>query len=269
MPALKRDALSLARFLLAGAQDRSILNDAPPRMPAAALGERLAAAAIAAWRGDVMGLAALEDAAAELTMFDPAALAEGAERTAFWIDVYNALALHAALRFNVRDSVREVAGFFNRAAYCIGGARFSLTEIEHGVLRGNRPPLPGLPPPFASEDARLALVCRPPDPRIHFVLHCATRSCPLPRPYRAETLENDLDVAVAAFLLGGGIEVVQGRVQLSALFAQYGDDFGGEEGVRAFVLRYLPPGPERDAVSRSFQASAIDYAAYDWALPPQ
>lgn len=269
MPALKRDALSLARFLLAGAQDRSILNDALPRTPWPAIGERLATAAIAAWRGDVVGLAALEEAAAELTTFDPAALAEGAERSAFWVNVYNALVLHAALRFGVRDSVREVAGFFNRAAYCIGGTRFSLTEIEHGVVRGNRPPLPGLPPPFAPGDARLALVCRPPDPRIHFVLHCATRSCPLPRPYRAETLDNDLDVAVATFLLGGGVELDGGNVRLSALFDLYRDDFGGEDGIAAFVLRYLRPGPEREAVAQALEAGAVVYAPYDWALPPR
>jgi len=268
MPALKRETISLARFLLAGAGDRSSLNDGPARTPRAALGERLLVTAVAAWRRhENAARAALEETAAELIAYDLAALTARAERLAFWLNVYNALALHATLRFGIRDSIREAPGFFNRAAYRISGVRFSLNEIEHGILRGNRAPLPGLPPPFSPGDSRDALAVRPLDPRIHFALHCATRSCPLPRPYKAETLDADLDATVTAFLLGGGVEVSGGNVYLSALFDLYRDDFGGEEGVAAFVLRYLPPDAERHAIMAALRARKITYPPYDWTLP--
>ncbi|MFN8559156.1 MAG: DUF547 domain-containing protein [Dehalococcoidia bacterium] len=39
--------------------------------------------------------------------------------------------------------MREAARFFHRAAYRVGPYRFSLNEIEHGLLRNNRPALPG------------------------------------------------------------------------------------------------------------------------------
>lgn len=102
--------------------------------------------------------------AAGLRTFDPNVLHGQDERMAFWLNLYNALMVDAVIRFGVRTSVNEVRGLFWRAAYQIGGLRFSLNDIEHGILRADagHPAIPGAH--FAAGDPprRLSLLARPP-----------------------------------------------------------------------------------------------------------
>jgi hypothetical protein len=116
--------------------------------------------------------------AAALIDFDPAALATDSERLAFWINLYNALIVDAVITLGVKQSVQAVKGFFWRAAYTIGGQRFSAHDIEHGILRANaaHPAIPG--PHFASGDPRRRHSLVQLDPRVHFALVCGARSCP-------------------------------------------------------------------------------------------
>jgi hypothetical protein len=116
-------------------------------------------------------------------------------RFAFWINVYNALALHGAVALDVRRSVWRVWNFFGRVSYRVGPHVLSLDEIEHGILRGNR--RRALPPwaPFGTWDARRALVIDPVDPRIHFAINCGAASCPPVGIYHAGAIDAQLRVA--------------------------------------------------------------------------
>lgn len=262
----ERETLALLRFLRAGAHETAVLNDGPAAEPGPCLAERLVEAAVALHRAPgARSLASVEAVAAELVAFDYGELRARNERLAFWVNVYNALAVHAVARLGVRQSVREAAGFFHRAAYCIGGQRYDLDAIEHGVLRANRPPLPGLPPPFAPDDPRLAAVVLPPDARVHLALHCATRSCPPLRAYHAATLDADLDRAAHDFV-AAGVELSDSSVRLAAIFDLYRDDFGGRDGVRAVVLAHLPAELPRDVIADAFAGGRIVYDPYDWSL---
>jgi len=105
---------------------------------------------------------------------------------AFWINVYNALVTHAIVSLDVRRTVHEVWNLFGRVTYVVGGVMLSLDEIEHGILRDNRPRL--FPPwrAFGARDARRRLGVTPPDPRFHFAITCGAASRPwastAPRP---------------------------------------------------------------------------------------
>ena len=98
--------------------------------------------------------------AACLRDFDLADLTTTEEKSSFWINLYNLLMIDAMLQFGVRKSVTEgwfgVVSFFRRAAYLIGGHRYSLEDIEHGILRANRghPFFPGRH--FSVNDPRLS-----------------------------------------------------------------------------------------------------------------
>jgi len=210
--------------------------------------------------------AAYRAVAAELGTFDPRMLTGREARLAFWINVFNALSHDAVLAFKVGRSIREVPGFFRRAAYQIGGRRFSAEAIEHGILRDNRPPLRHLPPPFDEKDPRRALSVSPADPRIHFALNCATRSCPPRRTYTAERIDAELDEAAAAFIRGGGVTVERRQVAVSSLFLFYADDFGGPTGIAHWIGRYLTDADEAEAVRDAFARGAVAYQPYDWAL---
>lgn len=204
---------------------------------------------------------------AGLIGFDPAALRTREERLAFWINLYNALMIDAVLTFGVENSVRDDTGFFRRAAYTIGGRRYSADDIEHGILRANRRHFhPAIPfPQLAPDDPRLAHSLDVLDPRIHCALVCASRSCPPVRVYEAARIDQQLDLASASFVNGGAVSVdAYGRVMLSMIFKWYEGDFGGRMGVVEFLLRHLDEGEEREALSSG--EVRIGCQHYDWTL---
>ena len=206
---------------------------------------------------------------ARLLEFDPSVLRSGEERLAFWINLYNALIIDAVVAFRPQNSVREDHGFFRRAAYIVGGRRYSADDIEHGILRGNRrhfhPAI--LLPQFASDDPRLPLSLRPPDPRVHCALVCASRSCPPIAAYLPDHIDEQLDLACSSFVNGGGVRVEDGeRLCLSPIFRWYGRDFGGRRGVREFLLRYLDDGPARALLDGDQVGRRLDFYRYDWSL---
>jgi hypothetical protein len=211
----------------------------------------------------------------QLHFLDLGTLKSRPERTAFWINLYNALTVDAVLQFGVNKSVTEgrlgILAFFDRAAYRIGGQRFSLADIEHGILRANR----GFPyffgPHFVSNDPRIAWVIQDADPRIHFALNCASRSCPPIGVYSPERLDAQLDSASKNFV-GSDITIHPEKkvVSLSPIFRWYQDDFGGRDGVINFLIRFLPegdPNDDRSAWLMDHKAAVkFDYLPYDWGL---
>jgi hypothetical protein len=265
---------SLLRFLRSTGDDTAVLNDgvAGPMQRA-----RIAEALVRAARELPIGgegsvsyeqivssprFAAYRALTRELRCFDPGVLDGRRERTAFWINVYNALVIDAVISFGVRDSIREAPGFFHRAAYRVGPYRLALNEIEHGLLRGNRPLFARLPSPFPDGDPRAALGPGMLDPRVHFALNCGTRSCPPLAFYEAARLDEQLDAAAASFINGGGVRLEDDAVVLSPLFSFYEEDFGGAEGARGWALRYL-----EDAELRArLMAHPFLTGEYDWSL---
>ena len=101
------------------------------------------------------------------------------------------------------------------------------------------------------------------EPRVHFALNCASRSCPPLRaePYVADRLGAQLDEQATGYLNGNplGVKPEGGsKVALSKIFDWYAKDFAPGGGAVAFVNRYrrekLP-----DGVKVTFQD-------YDWTL---
>jgi hypothetical protein len=207
----------------------------------------------------------------QLRSLDLSTLATREQRLAFWITLYNVLVLDATVTFGVSRSVTEgwlgVVSFFRKAAYDVGGQRFSANDIEHGILRANRPnwTIPG--PQFGPRDPRLAWRVRPFDPRIHFALNCASRSCPPIGVYDAQGIDAQLDLAAASFVANDvAIDTRAGLVRLSSIFKWYRGDFGGRAGVIAFLKERLPEGAERDWLRRQSHHVKLIYCPYDWGL---
>ena len=206
---------------------------------------------------------------ARLLEFDPSVLGSREERLAFWINLYNALVVDAVVAFRLKESVREDRGFFRRAAYIVGGRRYSADDVEHGILRGNRrhfyPAI--LLPQFASNDPRLPHSLRPADPRVHCALVCASRSCPPIAAYQPERIDEQLDLACSGFVNGGGVHLEDGGgLRLSPIFRWYERDFGGRRGVREFVLRYLDAGDARAILEDDREGRSVGFYRYDWSL---
>ena len=171
------------------------------------------------------------------------------ERIAFWVNVYNARVLDGVIRRPGLKCVLDVGkvlgvptlGFFRERGRS-AGRDLSLNDIEHGILRAE----------FH-------------EPRIHFVLNCASASCPaLPaRALTAATLDSTLDAAARVFLLDRSKnQIAPGPLlKLSSIFKWYRSDFEAAAGsLPAFILRYW----NGAGVVRA--DAPIQFLRYDWSL---
>lgn len=200
---------------------------------------------------------------ARLRSVHPGALPTDAHRIAFLLNVYNALVLDAVHAFGIRESIRERTGFFHTAAYDIGRQVFSLYQLEHGLLLGNRSIHPRLKPPFDLGDERLGYAPATVDPRVHFALNCATKSCPPIASYDEQELDAQLDMATRAFANSReGLNDDGEILTLSPIFLMHEHDFGGQEHLGEWMARYV----DDAGVRQRLIDGDFEFGEYDWSL---
>lgn len=77
-------------------------------------------------------------------------------RKAFFINLYNALTIHGlAEQETLPSSVLDIQQFWKTTAYKVGGLVYSLDDMEHGVLRGNKSHPASTKPQFSEGDPRI------------------------------------------------------------------------------------------------------------------
>lgn len=167
------------------------------------------------------------------------------EQFAAWANIYNALTVkHIVGRYPVK-SIRSgyIVGPWKKVKTVVDGEAISLNDIEHEVLR-----------PMG-------------DPRVHYAVNCASYSCPnlLPDAFVAETLDEDLDAAAAAYINHPrGVTIrSRGGLQVSEIYKWFKEDFGGsEKTVIAHLLEHANP-----VLTEQIKANAdIKKYDYDWSL---
>ena len=168
----------------------------------------------------------------------PAPSGKGQPQLAFYINAYNAWILHEALAKYPTKSVKDTLfTFFTGSRIVVAGEKMSLNKLEKEIIR----------PKFN-------------EPRVHFALNCASRSCPPLRaePYDGAKLEAQLDEQTRAYVTSDrGVKASGDSAQLSKIFDWYKEDFGGEPGVAAFLAKYR--GGKGKFAKTTFQE-------YDWSL---
>lgn len=172
-------------------------------------------------------------------------------RLAYWIDVYNILAIDLVVRGRPPHSIRDLGSWWRpvwkQSAGTVGGREVSLDDVENGILR-----------PVG-------------DPRVHGAIVCTSLSCPpLARePYRPNTLDAQLDANMRRFLAdrrkGLRIDRDEGVVWLSRIFDWFAADFAPSGGVLAFVRRYAPA-DEAVWIEAHGAHARVRFLPYDWAL---
>ena len=209
----------------------------------------------------------LERTSGLLQHVDPLQLVNDDARIAFWINVYNVLAIHGVIATGVRESVMEIPSFFGVVAYRVGDFVVTLDEIENGILRRNAPHPASKSRLFDDDDPRLALCPDHVDPRIHAALVCASTSCPPVAFYEASRLDEQLDLAADNYV-SADVEVDDEAkvIRLPITFRYYESDFGRRAGVQLFLLKHAA-GPQRRALQGAFDAHyGFEYHRYDWSL---
>lgn len=157
----------------------------------------------------------------------------------FYLNAYNAWILHEALAKYPTKSVKDTLfTFFLTDRIRVGGQKMSFNKLEKEVIRGK----------FK-------------EPRIHFALNCASRSCPplLPEPFASRKLDAQLEGLAKTFANSeSGVQMRKNGVALSKIFDWYQEDFGGTPAVISFLNKRR---------SHPIRADAkITYQDYNWNL---
>lgn len=172
------------------------------------------------------------------------------ELKALLINAYNAFTVVAILNNSDVASIRDIEGVWTKLTWDVGGFPVTLDNIEHNLLR-----------PFFK------------DPRIHFVVNCASHSCaPLPRwAYTGDRLDNQLEERSQAFLSDSrNVELDRGMLRISRYFDWYGDDFTSldweprAESIPEFITRYTSA--EIQAAIKDDPEIPFVFTDYDWSL---
>jgi hypothetical protein len=177
------------------------------------------------------------------------------QQLAYWINLYNVNVVSTVVEHYPVKSIREIStdpiirlNVFKKETVPFGGGHISLNTIENEKLRDG----------FH-------------DPRIHFAIDCAARSCPPIRPeaYVGARVDAQLDEQVRMFVAGPAVRIdsVGGNtvVHTTKIMDWFGDDFDKWGGGRiAFLRRYLPPEKARPLPASG--AVKIEYDDYDWSL---
>ncbi|PJB95419.1 MAG: hypothetical protein CO080_07940 [Nitrospirae bacterium CG_4_9_14_0_8_um_filter_70_14] len=250
-------------LLCAAAAHAAATCDAPLRLPAADAGMH------APWDGLLRSFVRngvvdygcmqahegeLDRYLAELVGAPPEGLARAAQ-LALWINAYNAATVKLILRrYPQIRSIKEIPRRWTEQEWTVGGKRYSLEEIENEILRAK----------FG-------------EPRIHFAINCASKSCPdlAAEAYVAARLDAQLDAATRRFLIDPvkGARVARARglfsdretLYLSAIFKWFRADFEAGQTVTTFVTPFLAPDSRLRLAAHAGEVR-IDYLDYDWRL---
>lgn len=174
------------------------------------------------------------------------------KRKAFWINVYNSFFQILALR----DKVTKPSIFRNKLV-TIAGIKFSLDDIEHGILRKYRYKYSFgyFANPFASSLIK-RLAVKEIDYRIHFALNCGAKSCPPIAFYKYDNIDKQLNVATKSFLENETqIDAERKEVRVTKLMQWFSSDFGGKQGIRKILANIF---------SKDFASYTIRYNKYAW-----
>ncbi len=195
-----------------------------------------------------------------LSKINPDTITSQKDKLAFWINVYNVYTLQVICKNYPLESINDLHGgglilgmvfgttIWDDEFVSINGEETTLNHIEHEIIR----------PVFK-------------DPRAHFALVCASKSCPPLRPeaYEGYKLDKQLDDQGKIFMsdnFKNSFDIKNKTANLSKIFSWFSEDFGDEdENILSFVSDYI----EKDIaenIKNNPESWDIDYLDYDWGL---
>ncbi|MEN8128678.1 MAG: DUF547 domain-containing protein [Pseudomonadota bacterium] len=188
----------------------------------------------------------------QLRKTDLSSLTTKQQQLAFWINAYNALVINAILDGGSPATFFGRISFFKLTHHDIGGQRITLHDLEHRILI----PLH--------------------EPRIHFAIVCASRSCPQLRSeaFTPAKVDEQLEQNAQIFINDTSRNRFDHKSRLaliSKIFDWFEEDFKKHSGsVQHYLARYVQNSDiTHGLANNSYQ---IGFLEYDWRLngiPPQ
>ena len=156
------------------------------------------------------------------------------------INGYNLFTIYSIVEKYPVRSPKDIAGFFDKTEYLVGGESFTLNEIENKLRDEYN------------------------DPRIHFALVCAAKGCPklLSSAYVPDKLERQLQEQTIKTLNDDyyiHLNKKNKKVVLSEIFKWYEKDFLSQNrNIIEYLNRFV-----NDTIPVEY---SISYLNYDWRL---
>jgi hypothetical protein len=185
----------------------------------------------------------------DLKSYNLSGLKSKDEKLAFWINVYNIMAIKMVLDNYPVKSIKDAGSLFKsvwkKDVGVVAGKKQKLNDIEHEILR------------------------KMGDPRIHVAIVCASVSCPDLRAeaYTPAKLSDQLDDQLKLFLINQGkglkVDSADNKLYLSSIFKWFEEDFESEGGVVPFLSNYAD---SRYMTTLKSGKLKTKYLHYDWGL---
>ena len=209
----------------------------------------------AGWKASAADIQKLDQYLSYLSTASLTKPATKSNQMAFWINAYNSVTVKGILQEyptkSIRDHTSKLGGYnlWKDLKLDVGGRQASPDDIENKVLR------------------------KMGDPRIHFAIVCAAKSCPwlVNEAYVGDKLNEQLDSNARAFFGQPKNFQYDPRARtfkISSIMEWFATDFGPSQAEQLkAIAAYLPTAEAQAAALQN--AVSVSYAEYDWSLNKQ
>ncbi|XP_024393324.1 uncharacterized protein [Physcomitrium patens] len=180
----------------------------------------------------------------QLSRLDPSNL-KHEEKLAFWINLYNALLMHAYLAYGIPKSDLKFFALLQKAAYTVGGHSFNAATMEFCLLRSkstaHRPQLTllmSLHKNKLTED-RSKFGIDHPESLASFGLCSGTRSSPMVRVYTAKHVKAQLEDSLRDYARAAVGISTKGRLLIPKLLYTYAREHVEDADIMDWVFNRL------------------------------
>ncbi|XP_022750028.1 uncharacterized protein LOC111299220 isoform X2 [Durio zibethinus] len=195
----------------------------------------------------------------QLARVDPSQMSYN-EKLAFWINLYNALIMHAYLAYGVPRNDIKLFSLMQKAAYTVGGLSVSAADIECTVLKMNpaayRPQIAAvlaLQKIKASDEQQKYKIDHP-EPLVYFALSCGLHSSPAVRLFRAENVNELLERSMKDYIQASVGISNKGKLLVPKLLHCFAKGLVQDSLLPDWICQFLSPQQTsmvRDCLSRN------------------
>ncbi|CAM0909594.1 unnamed protein product [Alopecurus aequalis] len=170
------------------------------------------------------------------------------ERLAFWINLYNALIMHAFLAYGVPGNDIKLFSLMQKACYMVGGQSFSAAEIEFVILKMKSPAhRPQISLMLALHKFRVTEEHKKysvddTEPMVLFALSSGMFSSPAVRIFSAERVRQELQESMRDYIRASVGISDKGKLTVPALLQSYAKGTVEDSLLADWICRQLTPG---------------------------
>ncbi|KAK8941872.1 hypothetical protein KSP40_PGU014907 [Platanthera guangdongensis] len=169
------------------------------------------------------------------------------EKLAFWINLYNALIMHAYLAYGVPRTEIKLFSLMKKVSYTVGGQSFSAVDIEFIILKmkppSHRPHIALVMTlhkfKLSEEHKRYSVECF--NPLVLFALSCGMYSCPAVRIFTAKTVQEELQSSMTDYIQASVGVNEKGKLLLPKLLHSFTKGVVEDSFLVDWICRHLTP----------------------------